>query len=357
MKDKIFTIIFCIIIFGFGIINIIIPDKDISYSERRKLTTLPKFTIENVFNDTITDKLDTYISDHFIFRDTFRKVKAYTLFNILNMNDYNNLYMSDDYIFKIDYPLNEDKVIQFTNKMNNLYNTYLKNMNVYYSIIPDKNYYSNTNNLKIDYDKLFNIVNSNMNNNMTYIDITNCLQLNDYYYTDIHWKQESLNKVVNKLSESMKFNISNNYKENTYYPFYGSYYGQIGISAKPDTLTYLTNDTIENAIVKDIESDTTKVYETESLGKIDSYDVFLSGATPIIEINNKNKTHNKELIIFRDSFSSSLTPLLINGYDKITLIDLRYINSNLLKDHIKFNNQDILLLYNTEIINNSDILK
>ena len=61
-----------------------------------------------------------------------------------------------------------------------------------------------------------------------------------------------------------------------------------------------------------------------------SYDIFLSGATPILFIENQNNKDNKNLIIFRDSFASSLVPLLIEDYSKITLIDLRYVNSRYL---------------------------
>lgn len=229
-------------------------------------------------------------------------------------------------------------------------------MNVYYSIIPDKNYYSNDNYLKLDYDKLIEIVNKNIKE-MKYIDITDTLNLNNYYYTDIHWKQETLYNTIKKLSESMNFKITNNYEEKNYYPFYGSYYGQLGLSSKKDVIKYLINDTIINADVKDIESNLTTIYEESSLGKIDSYDVFLGGATPIIEINNNKSENNKELIIFRDSFGSSIAPLLLEGYKKITLIDLRYISSSILDKYINFENQDVLFLYNTTIINQSDLIK
>ena len=192
---------------------------------------------------------------------------------------------------------------------------------------------------------------------MQYIDITNDLTLDDYYYTDIHWRQQNLTKVVNTLSSNLNISVTHDYQQTKYYPFYGSYYGQLALNLEPDELVYLTNITINNAIVEDFDSNTTTIYELDSLGKMDSYDVYLSGATPIIEITNPNSTNNRELIIFRDSFSSSLAPLLVEGYSKITLIDLRYISISMLKDYLVFDNQDILILYNTTIINNSDMIK
>ena len=68
-------------------------------------------------------------------------------------------------------------------------------------------------------------------------------------------------------------------------------------------------------------------------------------------------TGNLELLIFRDSFGSSITPLLIPYYSKITLIDNRYINSKNFVKYIEFTNQDILFLYSTMIVNNSFSLK
>lgn len=135
------------------------------------------------------------------------------------------------------------------------------------------------------------------------------------------------------------------------------YYGQSAIGGKADTITYLTNDTVDNALVKDYDSDLKTVYEVSSLGKMDSYDVFLSGATPLVEITNTKSKTDKELIIFRDSFGSTLAPLLLDGYAKITLVDLRYMPSNMLTDYIEFKNQDVLIIYSALLINNSDAIK
>ena len=357
MKNKILTILFCIFIFGFMIINLIVKNEEISYSERRYLKELPTLNIQNIFNKEITNNLESYLTDHFILRDKFRTLKTIINLNILNKQDNNNLYYEDGYIFKIEYPLKENTIKSFSNKINKIYENYLSNSKVYLSIIPDKNYYSKNNKLKMDYDKLFIQVQNQINENITYIDITKSLSLNDYYKTDIHWKQENLNNVVNTLSKSMNFEVMNDFKENYYEPFYGSYYGQLGLSVVPDKLTYLTNEIINNSKIKDYDSKTETIYEKESLGKMDSYDVFLSGASSLIEITNESSTTERELIIFRDSFSSSLTPLLLKSYKKITLIDLRYINSSLLSQYIKFNNKDILFLYNSTIINNSEMLK
>lgn len=66
---------------------------------------------------------------------------------------------------------------------------------------------------------------------------------------------------------------------------------------------------------------------------------------------------DRELIVFRDSFGSSLVPLLAEGYRRITLVDIRYLASARLADFIEFNGQDVLFLYSVPVLNNSETLK
>ena len=61
--------------------------------------------------------------------------------------------------------------------------------------------------------------------------------------------------------------------------------------------------------------------------------------------------------MFRDSYACSLIPLLAEAYSEIVLIDLRYINSNLLKDQVDFSNAEILFLYSATMMNSSLALK
>ena len=70
-----------------------------------------------------------------------------------------------------------------------------------------------------------------------------------------------------------------------------------------------------------------------------------------------NTSSNKELIVFRDSYGSSLIPLMVDGYKSITVVDTRYISSSMLSNYIDFNNKDILFLYSTLLINDSFTLK
>ena len=359
MKEKVMTFSFMGILLSFMVISIVLPDKDVSYSERRTLSSFPEFNLEDVLSGDYMKDLDSYSIDHFLLRDEFRSIKANVMFNVLGSLDNNGIYAYDGGIYEMDNNLEEEQVISFYNKINDLYSKYFNNNNVYYSIIPDKNYYVDSNRLKYDYDKLFSIVEKNINKDITYIDVKDKLSLDDFYKTDTHYSQKYIFDLAKHIASNMNVNIElNNLKEYEYNPFYGVYYSRSALDFKADKLYYYSNDLIDSLKAYHYESDSYKpIYDISKLGGMDSYDVYLSGASSIIEIDNPYSTTKKELILFRDSFGSSIAPLLLEGYSKITLVDIRYVNMSLVDELIDINNQDVLFLYSTLIVNNSNILK
>ena len=128
-------------------------------------------------------------------------------------------------------------------------------------------------------------------------------------------------------------------------PYYGVYYGYAALPMEPDTIRYLTNDTLESCTVYHYETgQTTGIYDGEKGAGRDPYEWFLSGSESL-------------LVIFRDSFASSLAPLLVEQYAKITLVDIRYLSSTTLGKYLTFTDQDVLFLYSVPVLNHSDTLK
>lgn len=296
--------------------------------------------------------------DNFYQRETFRKLKTSVELDVFKKQDVNKIYKYNDFLVEQIYPLDEKSVTNLTNKINYIKDSYLKETNkIYYSIIPDKNYYTDNNHLKLDYDKMKQIMQNNLKD-LQYIDIFQDLGLDSYYYTDSHWKQEKLQNVAKTIAQNMNFNISENYNEQKITTFKGVYAGQLPINTKEDEIRILINNTIGYANAYNYETkEQGEIYNFKKLNGYDKYDIYLSGATPLIEISNSNNKENKTLIIFRDSYASSLAPLLTEGYSKITLVDTRYISPKILNEYVDFENADILFLYSTLVINSSMALK
>ena len=352
-KDIVVTLVFLFTIISLFLINVIIKDTDISIAERRKLATMPELTTKSLFDGTYFKKFDSYVTDQFVERDAFRKIKIDI--ELSTKGEYNNLYLYDDYIIEEIFPLNSNSINNLTNKINYIKDTYLNdNSNIYYTIIPDKNYFVNNGNLKLDYNKLQDMMKSNLTN-LNYINIFDKLTLDNYYKTDTHWKEEDLFNVANTIANQMNFDITNNNNVvNTITTFKGSYAGRLSVTKDIDTIKTISNPSTLNSSVYNYETKKyTDIYDYTKINSLDKYDIYLSGAVPIIDITNNNSSSDKELIVFRDSYGSSLIPLLIEGYKKITVIDIRYISSKILNKYIDFNDQDVLFMYSILTINNS----
>ena len=274
--------------------------------------------------------------------------------------------------------MSENSITSNIGKINNVYDKYLQNMNVYFTTIPDKTYYLE-NKIDSDFSNIQTEIEKNLNSNISYFDISNSLTLGDYYKTDMHWKQENLNNVVSTIQNEMKVSKQElKYEEKSLGDFYGAYYKEIGNMEKVETLSeneivstnsvahdelkYLTNEEIENSKVYNEETKQDEpIYNLEKVEETgNKYDMFLSGASSIQIIQNQENNSGKKLILFRDSFGSSLAPLLINNYEEILLIDLRYVNYNILENYINFaeyENADVLFIYSSRVINKTGILR
>ena len=251
-KNILISIGFVVILIVVFIINILSKDKIISTSERRKLVQFPEITTKKVFDGTVSKDFEEYAMDQFVGRDLLRSIKSLFNFEIYRQKDNNKLFIENDSIYKIEYPLKEELIEKTAKRIEQIKEKYLKNMNVYYAIVPDKNYFLEDDNLKMDYEKLQNIMKTNLNNMV--------LSSEDYYRTDIHWKQENIRKAVRKIEKEMNLKDTSKikYEEKELGEFYGVYYGQIGVRVKPDTMRYLTNDTIENCTTYNFETSKTR---------------------------------------------------------------------------------------------------
>lgn len=345
------------------ILNIAHEDLLISKSERRYLKSFPEFTMESLLDGTFATNFESYALDQFAYREFFRSLRAKSDLSVLHKKDVNDLFLYNGTLIKLEYPYNEKNVIHFNDYIEKIKLNYLMNANVYLTIIPDKAFFVKDSNYpKVDYDALELLVTSSLDE-IDYIDIFDALSLEDYYKTDTHWKQEKLPPIANIIASHMgieKDFTAIDYTENIFTDFYGVYHGQSALNLPPEQLTYLTSDAMLNVSIKNyqyLDNNDLAIYETSLLNSMDPYDVFLSGASPLIEITNHKSSTDKELLLFRDSFASSFAPLLLNYYGKITLIDTRYVSYQSLDQFVDFNNQDVLFMYSTMIINNSQTLK
>ena len=276
--------------------------------------------------------------------------------------DQNGVYVAEGYAARLEYPLDEKSVIYAAKRFQYVYNEYLKEKSgkVFVSVVPDKNCFLAEKNgyPAIDYTKLVKLLTENMDF-ADYIDIFPLLELSDYYRTDTHWRQEKITDIAAFIAEKMGVKLSADYtEEKVDTPFYGVHYRQADIEIEPDELVYLKSGFMADCKVIDGETNKlTDIYNLKLSEGSDPYEIFLSGAKSLMTIENPNAPSGRTLVIFRDSFASSIAPLLAEGYSKITLIDIRYLAPELIGRFVDFSDSDILFLYSAPVLNNSITIK
>ena len=337
------------------------PRKDLSEWERRKLEQFPSLTLQSLADGRFMNQFESFCQDQFPMRDAFRRVKASFSYGILRKPDNNGIYLAEGSAGKLEYPLNANSVAAAVKKFGSIYDRYLKDSTgkIVFSVVPDKSYYLAEQNGYpcMDYETMFEAFRELPW--AEYVDLTDALNAESYYKTDTHWRQETLLPAAERIGEALGIPAADDLTPVALErPFYGVYYGQSALMLKPDTIWLLESDTVSRCVVTNYETgEHSSVYDRSKLDSRDLYDVFLSGAAAVLTVENPNAASDRELIVFRDSFGSSLVPLLLQGYSKVTLLDIRYLPAEYLPQVVEFKNQDVLFLYSTLVLNQSAMLK
>lgn len=333
--------------------------SEYSDTERRVLAQMPEWNTEAVLSGGFSSAFEDYATDQFPFRDRFRQMKVAA--TLLLQKEYNGYYRADGHIGKLEYPQNDASVTHAVERLTAVYDRYLKGSPVYFAMVPDKNAYLAEQNgyPALNYAALRGQLAEQLPQ-FTHLDVSPYLTLDDYYTTDPHWRQERIFDVAEYLAESMNASVSDEYQVETLEtPFIGTYGQQLTLPTEAEPLSYLTYPQGDFTVTHydSGKPETKSLYDFEKAAGKDPYDLFLSGAVALLTIENHNIRTNRELIVFRDSFGSSIAPILASGYKKVTLVDLRYINADMLSYFIDFTDQDVLFLYSNTILNNSFALK
>jgi len=203
---------------------------------------------------------------------------------------------------------------------------------------------------------------------MKYIQIANDLKGEDFYRTDLHWDQSKILDVVSYLGNAMDFHAPDptDLDAAVQGTFLGVFAGQVSLPMAPDVMTYMNpkaGSATYSASYLNIQGQVVEgpIYDPQQFASVDPYNFFLRGPQPLIWLKKDGvDIPRRSLYYFRDSFGSSLGPLIAFGdsYDQVVLIDLRYIDSRVLPQFVEFEEgADVLFLYSSQIFNQSGIIK
>ena len=362
-----FTIIISILLLATCITYLFRSEPIFSESENRYLAGRPKITLSGLADGSFMDSFELYVKEQLPFRDGLIKLKALT--ELAQFKNENNgiIRGREGYLFekliKTEQQLekNEAAIVNFVKDTDREINVCIIPNS--FEIITDKlpapfPNISEQERISLFYDRL------KVMGNVHTIDMYDVLNAHKdeyiYYRTDHHWTTQGAYYGYSRLCDEMGLDpvdiksIDGLKKEVD--GFLGTYYSKYrGAFIQPDTLTYYD---IAVKGYKAGKDNYDSLYDTSKLEVYDKYAMFMHGNEGLsivdsVGVNDSEEDgmHNiesteKELMIFKDSYSNCLIPFLTYDYDRITVVDLRYYAdpvSSLLDEH---RDADILLIYN-----------
>lgn len=362
MKDRITAALLLTLLFLLSLAAWLKAPDALSQAERRRLAQPPALTLSALASGGFARQADAAAPDQFPLREPFRRLAALSRLKLFMQRDTNGVALHDGSLYKAEYPLKPASVQKAADWIKNVSDALPADAHAYYAIIPDKNAYLGEGIVpRLDYAALADILRETLRGCAEEISLADRLDADAYYKTDIHWRQERLSLAADRLFAGMgrcaRF-ADTAYDQSAYEPFTGVLYGQAALPLPSETLYTLASRYTNAATVWNLETGKTRpVYEAADFENVDPYDVYLSGASAFLVVTNPLAQSDAELVVFRDSFGSSLVPLLLPAYSKITLVDPRYFASALLGDYIEWKNQDVLFLFSTLVLNSGELFK
>ena len=361
LRDILNAAVFIAVIAGLTLLNLLTKPPAILVSERRPPAPLPALSASTVFSGSFMSRFGDYAADSFIFRESFRTLKALTVFGAFVQTDKSGLYFGKAGIgeFQATDPVAAGQTVEKIKRAAEAVSGLAPDCRIYYAVVPDKSMYAGKYLPGFDLAATEGIL-AEVLDGIPYISLADCLGADSFYRTDLHWDQSRIESVVRRLGDAMGVSYDLRDYETMYAgAFQGVYPGQMALPAGSDLMRYLNLPGLRARRLDDrtLLYEDCPVYDTERFRGIDPYDLFLLGPQAVVELVNPAVSEGV-LYLFRDSYGSSLAPLLANAYSRVVLIDLRYIDLRVLDQFVEFQpGADVLFLYSSQILNNPSVLR
>lgn len=345
--------LFLVVPFAFTVFS---PKASFSQWENRNLSSFPEVTGEEVLSGEFGKKFETYFSDHFMMREKFVKVKR-QINAALGMREENGIIIGESALFSLpDFSLTE-KIMNSVDAIN----TFAKktDANVSLMLVPSSAALfpeelprfapkaSERETISEIYSQLIGVRG---------IDVSSALQTEAFekvfYKTDHHWTSFGASLAWREFSgKDTSFEF-----EEVSDSFQGTYSSRMGqIFHKNDVIEKCTSgDAFKNVSIFNGEKveNFTSMYFEDYLLKKDKYSYFLGQNELVVTLNTEN-TNGRVLLMFKDSYAHSFVQCAGGEYERVILVDMRYVNKPLslvlaeagvdIKDVT-----DVLFLYSTD---------
>ncbi len=367
MHKLITIILFALVIIVLPVITIIIAapqEEPESENENRNLAKFPELSFQSYQEETFMEGFDKWISDRFFGREQWIIVKN-NIETALGKTEIKEVFIREDRMMQVWRDYDKEKLEKNIKAINNFAERYSE-IPAYFMLVPtSQEMYSDTLPPNAQPGSQFMFIRDvyEQLKGYTTADAYSLLWQNRdrylYYRTDHHWTSLGAYIGYQALADKLGYNAipeSSFNVEHASSSFRGTLFSKtLDFSVTPDIIDFytLSDPESEQKVTLSVMNDdgTYKDYDSlyfrEYLEVKDKYSSFLGPNTPILTITAEaGKNNGRSLLIFKDSYAHALIPFLTNHYDKITVVDLRYINVGL-QNFINISDYDqMLFLYN-----------
>lgn len=350
--------IFILCLFGVMLVNIIIPDREMSEEENRMLASKPKLTFSTLVNGDFMEQYEEYLSDQFAGRDLWHRMKvALDRFGGSRME--NGIYIGKDgqLLQDIQVPDQEhlsenlDAIKEFTETYQDIPVTMI--------LVPDAACILNDRLPWLasveDQNQMISMVEQSLGDSVTWVDAASALNKHKrekiYYLTDHHWTSLGAFYTFQEAATALGIeeDVSDKFLS---YTVSDSFNGVLasesgaGLGTEENIDIYVPREGDNDVIVNYVNESkrTTSLYDSSKLETKDQYGVFLGGNTSLIDIRTVS-TSQKRLLVVKDSFANSFIPFLAPYYREIVVVDPRYYSGTIENIMSSYRITDALFLY------------
>ena len=351
---------FLILIFGFTIATIVLPDKEFSEKENRVLTQFPKLSLESVLDRSFENEYETYLADQFVGRNEWIGAKT-KIERLAGKQETNGVYFAEDgYLIEKHSGIfskniarsNVTYLADFLQKAKERYGSdHVKAL-----MVPNA--------VEVLKEKLPPFADSTEESAYleeirealpadTYVDVKQVLEEHQeediFYRTDHHWKTLGARYAYLAWAESigLKALPDEGYEvKELADDFYGTIDAKVNTKVVPDTIeAYVPVKEVPYELIYNHSEKRDTLYDESYLKGRDKYAVFFGGNQPLIEARTQAESERK-LLVFKDSYANCFLSFAMQDFSEIDIVDLRYFNEDLAEFVKSGEYTDILVLYN-----------
>ncbi|MGO4548871.1 DHHW family protein [Paenibacillus sp. 2TAB23] len=365
MTDRIYVWGFVALLFTMSLLFFLLPIQAFSDVENRTLQKAPKLTWDNLWSKTFSDESESYVTDHFPFRNQWVWTKS-MLEQLRLQQENNGIYKgADGYLFeKLSAPAYAE-IKEYAAAVQ-LYAQNHPNANMTFMLAPTSIglYPERLPWLAEAYpqDEINRFIGKQVQGSLTFMDGFDFLDSaahSDkpiYYKTDHHWTTYGAYLAYAAYAKQMGWTPaaeSDFAIETITDSFLGSYHTRSQFSGvKPDAIeAYKDKSGIQTDMyIADMDQTVNSMYDPSYLAKKDKYSYFLGGVHALITLHSKlpaNQAQLDKMLVIKDSYAHSFLPFLTQHVQDIHVIDIRYYNGSI-SDYMAENGiEDVLMLFNT----------